>query len=132
VNHWALYEAMQEVVEGSGRACFIGEATGVPELPYAVLNADWEPEPDIGQPLRKEPSAFRASVQLNAYGRENEDALWLDAVSYTLLMRRDQTFSGVNVIWREADDSPVLTRTDKGLILCKHWYRFVFYRTEEP
>jgi hypothetical protein len=132
MDHWALYEAMQTVGESSGRGVFIGEATGKPELPYAVLNPDWEPEPDIGQPLRLEPGAFRASVQMNSYGRANEDALWLDAVLYTVLMRRDQTFPGVNVIWREADDSPVLTRDDKGLILCKHWYRFVFYRTEEP
>jgi hypothetical protein len=129
IDQFALYEAMSEVALASGRPVFIGEAVGDPELPYLVLNPDWEPEPDVGQPLRLEPGAFRASVQVNSYGRANEDALWMDAVAYTLLMRRDQTFGDVNVVWREADDSPVLTRDRLGLILCKHWYRFVFYQT---
>lgn len=130
MNHWALYVAMQEVVESSGRECFIGEATGFPELPYAVLSADWEPEPDVGQILGQEPSTFRASVQINSYGRANEDALWLDAVAYTLLMRRDQTFTGLNVVWREADDSPVLGPPERALIVCKHWYRFAYNNAE--
>lgn len=124
MNQYALLTAMAAVIEESGRPIFIGEATGRPEVPYAVLNPDWEPEPDVGQPLRREPSTFRSSVQVNSYGRANEDSLWMDAVAYTLLMRRDQTFSGINVVWREADDSPVVTRDERGLILCKHWYRF--------
>lgn len=126
MSHFALFEACRLVVESSGRAAFIGEAEGAPELPYAVLSADWEPEPDVGQELMEEPGAFRASIQINCYGRSNTDTLWLDSAIYTLITREDQMFSGVRVLWRDADDSPVLSRSDQGHILSKHWYRFVY------
>lgn len=125
-GHFALYEACRLLVASTGKAAFIGEATGRPATPYAVLNADWEPEPDVGQELLGTPGALKAAIQVNCYGRQNVDALWLDAAAYTAMMAETTVFSGINVIWRDADDSPVLSRTDQGLILSKHWYRFVY------
>jgi hypothetical protein len=118
----------QLIVANLARPAFVGEATGRPPVPYAVVNPDWEPEPDVGQELLDQPSALRVGIQVNSYGRANVDTLWLDSAIYTLMMVETQTFMDVEVIYRDADDSPVLSRTDTGLILGKHWYRFVVLR----
>jgi hypothetical protein len=118
----------QLIVANLARPAFVGEATGRPLVPYAVVNPDWEPEPDVGQELLDQPSALRVGIQVNSYGRANVDTLWLDSAVYTLMMAETQTFMDVEVIYRDADDSPVLSRTDTGLILGKHWYRFVVLR----
>lgn len=124
-----ILDAVRQLIAGNlGRPAFVGEATGRPSVPYAVVNPDWEPEPDVGQELLDSPSALRVGIQVNSYGRANIDTLWLDSAIYTLMMAETQTFIGVHVIYRDADDSPVLSRTDTGLILGKHWYRFVVLR----
>ncbi len=126
-GHFAVFDAIGDLItDTTGRPSFIGEATGDPDLPYVVINADWEPEPDIGQIMLTTPGAFRIGIQLNSYGRDNRDALWMDGTAYTLLMKEDQTFGAVRIIFRDADDSPILSRTPGGLIVCNHWYRFVY------
>lgn len=125
MSNFDFFEALRVVLLPT-RPAFLGEATGRPDVPYLVVNPDWEPEPDIGQPLLGTPSAYRVSIQINCYGRSNVDALWLDSASYTVLMGEDLTVPDINVLFRDADDSPVLSRTETGLILCKRWYRFVY------
>lgn len=120
------FEVVRVAIATLGRPAFLGEARGRPEVPYAVVNADWEPEPDIGQELLSVPGAQRISIQVNSYGRTNTDTLWLDSAIYTLLMREETPLVGVNTLFRDGDDSPVLSRTDEGLILSKHWYRLVY------
>jgi hypothetical protein len=126
-DQFAALDAVAALIATStGRAAFVGEATGRPLTPYCVVNPDWEPEPDIGQPMLDTPGAFRTSIQVNAYGRTNVDALWLDSAVYTLITSDTFAPIGVNVIWRDADDSPVLSRTNEGLMLGKRWYRLVY------
>lgn len=128
-DQFAVLDAVATLIaETSGRPVFVGEATGRPQTPYCVVNPDWEPEPDIGQELLTTPGAFRTAIQVNAYGRANVDAMWLDSVVYSLITSDAFVPIGLNVIWRDADDSPVLSRTDEGLMLGKRWYRIVVLR----
>lgn len=129
VIHPNIYEVLANTLTAAGVRAFVGQAEGRPQVPYCVLSADWEPEPDIGQELLAIPSGQRISVEIHCYGRNNMDALWLDATVYTVLMAPDAQFVGATVIWRDADDSPVLTRTStSALIISKHWYRIAYLR----
>ena len=123
-----IFQAFATFLATIGRPVFVGEAHFEPELPYAVVNADWEPQPDVGGGITAMPTAHKASFQVNSYGRANQDAIWLDSRITTALFVGEPDISPFRLLWKDADLTPVVTRTKSGLILAKHWYRIVYTR----
>jgi len=73
-------------------------------------------------------ASLRPCTSINPSFDSNQDAIWLDSRITTALFVGEPDISPFRLLWKDADLTPVVTRTKSGLILAKHWYRIVYTR----